>query len=166
MPILSSLYVSSQWEITLQWNVISHWLGAYTDWSLVLDIVLVLKAESCHDANFVITGGTAGCHRQPPVPPMSTKLASPSRQLLVFNVSYFSVLNLSLFGEMFMQVDNSYCCDTCKIFITITLLWFISDQNDNSTKYDAQMKKRWWRSLKIAAHMIFALIWQGLMMAD
>ena len=26
--------VSSQWETTLQCNVVSHWLGAYTKWSL------------------------------------------------------------------------------------------------------------------------------------
>ena len=24
----------SQWETTLQYNVVSHWLGAYTKWSL------------------------------------------------------------------------------------------------------------------------------------
>ena len=28
------VYVSSQWEMMLQCNVISHWLGAYTKWSL------------------------------------------------------------------------------------------------------------------------------------
>ena len=27
---------SSQWEMTLHCNVISHWLGAYTKWSLVI----------------------------------------------------------------------------------------------------------------------------------
>ena len=30
-----SVYVPSQWEMTLQCNVISHWLGAYTKWSLI-----------------------------------------------------------------------------------------------------------------------------------
>ena len=29
-----SVYVSSQWETALQCNTISHWLGAYTEWSL------------------------------------------------------------------------------------------------------------------------------------
>ena len=28
------LYAPSQWETTLQCNVVSHWLGAYTKWSL------------------------------------------------------------------------------------------------------------------------------------
>ena len=28
------VYASSQWETTLQCNVVSHWLGAYTKWSL------------------------------------------------------------------------------------------------------------------------------------
>ena len=30
------VYAPSQWEMTLQCNVVSHWLGAYTKWSLVL----------------------------------------------------------------------------------------------------------------------------------
>ena len=29
------VYVPSQWETTLQCNVVSHWLGAYTKWSLI-----------------------------------------------------------------------------------------------------------------------------------
>ena len=28
------VYVPSQWEMTLHRNVISHWLGTYTKWSL------------------------------------------------------------------------------------------------------------------------------------
>ena len=30
-----SVYVPSQWETTLQCNVVSHWLGEYTKWSLI-----------------------------------------------------------------------------------------------------------------------------------
>ena len=30
-----SVYAPSQWETALQWNAISHCLGAYTEWSLV-----------------------------------------------------------------------------------------------------------------------------------
>ena len=29
------LYVHRQWEMPLHYNVISHWLGAYTKWSLI-----------------------------------------------------------------------------------------------------------------------------------
>ena len=29
-----SVYASSQWEMVLQCNAISHWLGAYTEWYL------------------------------------------------------------------------------------------------------------------------------------
>ena len=28
------LYAHSQWEMTLQCNIVSHWLGAHTKWSL------------------------------------------------------------------------------------------------------------------------------------
>ena len=31
-----TMYAPSQWETTLQCNVVSHWLGAYTKWSLGL----------------------------------------------------------------------------------------------------------------------------------
>ena len=30
-----SAYVPSQWEMALQCDAISHWLGAYTEWSLI-----------------------------------------------------------------------------------------------------------------------------------
>ena len=30
------VYALSQWETTLRCNVVSHWLGAYTDWTLLL----------------------------------------------------------------------------------------------------------------------------------
>ena len=29
-----SVYAPSQWQTTIQCNVVSHWLGAYTNWSL------------------------------------------------------------------------------------------------------------------------------------
>ena len=32
------VYAPSQWETTLQCNVVSHWLGALTKWSLYIDI--------------------------------------------------------------------------------------------------------------------------------
>ena len=34
------VYAPSQWETTLQCNVVSHWLGAYTKWSLPYDTVM------------------------------------------------------------------------------------------------------------------------------
>ena len=41
------LYAPCQWEMTLYCNVISHWLGAYTKWSLmhtcVLEVMVWLK---------------------------------------------------------------------------------------------------------------------------
>ena len=32
------VYAPSQWETTLQYNVVSHWLGAYTKWSLKIEL--------------------------------------------------------------------------------------------------------------------------------
>ena len=34
MPRGHFMYAPSQWETTLQCNVVSHWLGAYAEWSL------------------------------------------------------------------------------------------------------------------------------------
>ena len=36
------VYAPSQWEMTLYSNVISHWLGAYTKWSLVVGKMLLI----------------------------------------------------------------------------------------------------------------------------
>ena len=35
------VYAPSQWGTTLQCNVVSHWLGAYTKWSLLLKLILI-----------------------------------------------------------------------------------------------------------------------------
>ena len=35
---VSSRYAPSQWEMSLQCNNISHWLGAYLDWSLEMEV--------------------------------------------------------------------------------------------------------------------------------
>ena len=36
------VYVPSQWETMLQCNIVCHWLGAYTNWSLCYHCVLSL----------------------------------------------------------------------------------------------------------------------------
>ena len=36
------LYAPCQWETTLHYNIVSHWLGAYTKWSLWLYIPYVI----------------------------------------------------------------------------------------------------------------------------
>ena len=46
---------SSQWETTLHCNVVSHWLGAFTKWSLVFGYFLwgVMITYPCHKYMFV-----------------------------------------------------------------------------------------------------------------
>ena len=48
------VYVPSQWEMTLQCNVVSHWLGAYTKCSLGL-WALTYSVKSCTAGNGVLT---------------------------------------------------------------------------------------------------------------
>ena len=43
-----SVYVLSQWETALHCNAVSHWLGAYTEWSLV--------TLTCHNWFYKDTG--------------------------------------------------------------------------------------------------------------
>ena len=50
-----SVHASSQWETTLHCNVVSHWLGAYTKWSLWLIQLRVALVYQCHDRpSFVV----------------------------------------------------------------------------------------------------------------
>ena len=44
------VYAPSQWETALHCNAVSHWLGAYTDWSLLkMDTFVVNPNERCRD---------------------------------------------------------------------------------------------------------------------
>ena len=36
------VYASSQWDTTLHCNVVSHWLGAYTNWVAVITVSAIL----------------------------------------------------------------------------------------------------------------------------
>ena len=69
------VYVPSQWETTLHCNVVSHWLGTYTKWSLYM-------VASRHDNTFLITGPSWG---NPPVPykrpVMPTIVVSPKEPM-------------------------------------------------------------------------------------
>ena len=49
-----SVYWFNQWETTLKFNVVSHWLCPYTEWSLSSQLAYMesLKSENFHDANF------------------------------------------------------------------------------------------------------------------
>ena len=42
------VYVPSQWKATLQCNVVSHWLAAYTKWSLFLGNCIVIAVPADH----------------------------------------------------------------------------------------------------------------------
>ena len=42
------VHAASQWETTLQCNVVSHWLAAYTKWSLCCMYLAPMESESCH----------------------------------------------------------------------------------------------------------------------
>ena len=52
-----SRYAPSQWEMLFQWNDVSHWLGAYLDWTLFIallntawfkDAIVVTKTHPTH----------------------------------------------------------------------------------------------------------------------
>ena len=41
------VYAPSQWETTLHCNVVSHWLGAYTKWSLRYHQIFPIQRTNC-----------------------------------------------------------------------------------------------------------------------
>ena len=49
----------SQWVTTLHCNIVSHWSGAYTNWSLLLCFVLCYKRYWWHRSGYEVW-----CHRQ------------------------------------------------------------------------------------------------------
>ena len=61
VPWCSSMYAPSQWEMALQCNAISHWLGAYTEWSLFLSVrSLAFRAVSLvHRSPCMVNSGKA-----------------------------------------------------------------------------------------------------------
>ena len=48
-----SLYVPSQWEMALHSNAISHWLGIYTEWSLILPTIMLHVIVSLHSYSHI-----------------------------------------------------------------------------------------------------------------
>ena len=58
LPRDHSVNVSNQWEIMLHGNVISHWLGAYTKWSLhnmnQCLLVLFMTMRNTSKSNFYV----------------------------------------------------------------------------------------------------------------
>ena len=68
------VHAPSQWEMMLHCNVISHWLGAYTKWSLMHIILLCLEAAivikckdiaKCWDYLLLIVFVSRACHLGP-----------------------------------------------------------------------------------------------------
>ena len=66
----------SQWEMMLQCNIISHWLGSFTKWSLTMDVismevkkVVTISIDPNHSRTWLClrclrlqTGGCMACH--------------------------------------------------------------------------------------------------------
>ena len=51
------VYALSQWKMMLQCNVISHWLGAYTIWSLQQISHTGIKGNGCKYQDFILHRG-------------------------------------------------------------------------------------------------------------
>ena len=53
---------------------LANWHVSIVELVSLIHETLALKTQSCHNANYVVTGGTGGCHYiwQPTVPPVTT----------------------------------------------------------------------------------------------
>ena len=56
-----SVYASSQWEMALHCNTISHWLGAYTEWSLKFTLQWILCMRPTNETwRYTVTSSLIG----------------------------------------------------------------------------------------------------------
>ena len=59
-----SVYAPSQWETTLHCNVVSHWLSAYTKWSLHIGPIVLMCYYQLRCISFIAIGVVGGSASQ------------------------------------------------------------------------------------------------------
>ena len=91
------VYVPSQWETTLQCNVISHWLSTYTKWSLFVVPIINVSADGLSLLGAITSAGTVikkknGC-------PMYKEPALEQSRLSDYWKLYSKIQNLNISNE-------------------------------------------------------------------
>ena len=112
------VYVPSQWEMTLHCNVVSHWLGAYTKWSL-------------------LAGGNKSCQ-------CTNKLFNSSRVLMCIRLSK---LGLHWFILWPVVCSVLMQCWLSAIWILRNKLWWNLNQNTTVSIQEHSSKMlptKWW----------------------
>ena len=109
------VHAPSQWEMTLHCNVISHWLGAYTKWSLVHIPGIILCMHLANERQcYKVTSSVIGWATmdQDAIPNIWQKITQHSQNSLLSSVGsqlkivpfmlvYLSVLLRMLFPRLF-----------------------------------------------------------------
>ena len=114
-----SLYVFSQWETALQCNTISHWLGAYTEWSLPLGFIMT-------DSTALSTTRLLYCHNSLPAHQSNSlhHLHDPCEvseckrvnlcHYLIWQLLPSIIINLAIKHQrQFVQLQTSKECHDC-----------------------------------------------------
>ena len=98
------VYAPSQWETALQCNAVSHWLGAYIDWSLWAVLIQQLSFFPCH----YTPASTHWCESLHAIDSSATETTTFIMVILKNNIYLFryAALNYSFPEEWWMLPSN------------------------------------------------------------
>ena len=94
-----SVYEPSQWEMALQCNAISHWLGAYTEWSLYCYCIWVWNTS----------------------PVASGQVETVSRYKLLYPTDYIGILEIWLWNSLSGSLSTKGDCQLLEIHLHLWL---------------------------------------------
>ena len=153
------VYVLSQWEMTLQCNVVSHWLGAYTKWSLCICIGLLAKGEIVlfpyTSSNFQMfndacVNGVRKFRKPNLGPPELTSIGIP-----IIKVNLISMMPTPIPGNMvFILKKGPWTCSHLKkMYANIYkygIIVFFPETKDTKTKYKTAVLLTHWSYCSLA----------------
>ena len=129
------VYAPSQWEMALQCNAISHWLGAYTEWSLWTTtknrkvwIVSTLLQACCmteltvQAKLFLVTQGKESILTELPCLISKTFLLNWHDYFFLSRMTTLFILELSIY-VLFKHVLGLFHLKTYPFYVEIQFLW-------------------------------------------
>ena len=103
-----SVNAPCQWEMTLQCNAVSHWLGVYTEWSMHLEqydkvcsVIVLTILFIYYVQKFVIITNFCTCHDSPAVVPC-TKFCS---YCFVYDVSVWAIQYVYVYWYFHLKIS-------------------------------------------------------------
>ena len=131
-PRVHFVYAPSQWETTLHCNVVSHWLGAYTKWSLLSwkTSIHTHVQQSGHDICLARTGS----------PPHQRFLPQFKCEFIYSFLHYFSI-PVHLIAAEFCTSQYTTAVVVCAQSRRVEFEW---GQNEIFTEFELQESIQFW----------------------